>query len=182
MNPGPGRAPAGPAEWGPVRWDTVESPLGPLLVAVTERGVLRVGLPAEDHDEVLAALARACGSAPERSGQHVRAAADELRAYFAGTRTTFDVPVDLRLSTPFRERVQRALLTIGYGQTVSYARLADMAGAPAGAARAVGGACAHNPVPIIVPCHRVLPAGGGVGGYRGGAAMKRYLLDLERRP
>lgn len=185
MNSDHGRTePVGAArqDWGPVRWDATESPLGPLLVAVSERGVLRIGLPTEDRDEVLAALARICGSVPERSPQHVREAADELGAYFDGARTAFGVPVDLRLSTPFRERVQRALLTVGHGQTVSYARLAGMAGAPAGAARAVGGACAHNPVPIIVPCHRVLPAGGGVGGYRGGAAMKRYLLDLEKRP
>ncbi|RLP06289.1 methylated-DNA--[protein]-cysteine S-methyltransferase [Propionibacterium australiense] len=175
--------PAGtrPREWGPVHWDTTGSPLGTLLVAVTDSGVLRIGLPAEDHDAILAGLARASGSPPERSAAHLRETTGELREYFAGTRRRFDVPVDLRLSSPFRERVQRAMLTIGYGRTVSYGRLARMAGAPAGAARAVGGACAHNPVPLVVPCHRVLPAGGGVGNYRGGAAMKTYLLDLEER-
>ena len=168
-------------EWGPLHWDTVNSPIGRLLLVVSKLGVARIGLRTEDVDAVLGSLATTTGSAPIRSASRVSEAVDELHEYFDGARETFDVPVDLRLSTPFRERVQRAMLRIGYGRTATYGRLARMAGAPPGAARAVGGACSHNPVPIIVPCHRVLPLGGGVGNYRGGAEMKRWLLALERR-
>lgn len=172
-------APGDARPWGPLSWGTTGSPVGTLLLVVSELGVVRVGLPGEDVDALLGELARAAGRAPERSAEATAPVARQLREYFDGARRAFDVPADLRLSTPFRQRVQRAMLRIGYGRTVSYGQLARMAGAGPGAARAVGGACSHNPVPLIVPCHRVLPAGGGVGSYRGGPAMKRRLLALE---
>ena len=105
----------------------------------------------------------------------------EIGAYFAGTLRSFTVPVDLGDVNPFARRVYSALLTVGYGDTVTYGQLADMAGRP-GAARAVGNAMATNPWPILVPCHRVLPVSGGLGSYAGGAVAKSWLLALEAQP
>ncbi len=105
----------------------------------------------------------------------------EIGAYFAGTLRSFSVPVDLGEVDTFARRVYSALLTVGYGDTVTYGQLADMAGRP-GAARAVGNAMAANPWPILVPCHRVLPVSGGPGSYAGGAVAKSWLLALEAQP
>ena len=105
--------------------------------------------------------------------------ARQLDAYFAGSRHTFDVPVDLRLATGFRRQVLDHLTTIGYGRTESYTAVAAATGRPR-AVRAVGSACATNPVPVVVPCHRVLRSDGSLGGYIGGLGAKRTLLALER--
>ncbi len=107
-------------------------------------------------------------------------AAAQLDEYFAGARRTFSVPIDESLTSGFRQRVQRLLTDIPYGATTTYAQLADAAANPK-AVRAVGSACARNPVPIIVPCHRVLRSDGSLGGYRGGVEAKRFLLELETR-
>lgn len=158
----------------------VDSPLGRLLVAATEAGVVRVAFEDEADDAVLGELATAVSPRVLPAPRRLDPAARQLDDYFTGRRTRFEVPVDLRLLHGFRRDVVDALPGIGYGVTVTYGELAGRLGRP-GAARAVGSGCAHNPVPVIVPCHRVLPAGGGVGGYRGGPHAKRLLLELESR-
>ena len=102
----------------------------------------------------------------------------QLREYFAGQRREFDLPLDLSGVTPFRAEVLRELSKVPYGETTTYAELARAVGNPK-AVRAVGSACATNPLPILIPCHRVLRADGSLGGYRGGEAAKRFLLRLE---
>ena len=162
-----------------VAYRTVDTPVGSLLVAATERGLVRVAFATENHDEVLATLARRVSArilkAPERLDTVVR----ELDEYFNHTRQTFDVPLDFRLSTGFRREVLRHLPEISYGMTASYAALAEAAG-NARAVRAVGSACATNPLPVVVPCHRVVRSDGTLGGYAGGLDAKRTLLALER--
>ncbi|HEY0638811.1 MAG TPA: methylated-DNA--[protein]-cysteine S-methyltransferase [Pseudonocardiaceae bacterium] len=158
---------------------TVDSPVGPLLLAATERGLVRVAFEdVEDHDAVLAGLAGTVSPRVLRAPGRLDPVARELDEYFAGRRTAFDVPLDLRLASGFRRRVLDRLPDIGYGRTASYAAVAALAGSPR-AVRAVGTACATNPVPIVVPCHRVVRADGAPGGYRGGAAAKTRLLALE---
>jgi methylated-DNA-[protein]-cysteine S-methyltransferase len=156
----------------------IDSPVGSLLLVASERGLIRVAFEAQDHARVLAGLAESVSprvlQAPRRLDRAVR----ELDEYFAGTRRAFDLPLDLTTSGEFRRAVQLLLPTIGYGQTVSYAALAARAGRPT-AIRAVGSACATNPLPVVVPCHRVLRTDGSLGGYVGGLATKRTLLDLE---
>lgn len=161
-----------------VAYRYVDSPLGTLLVAATVSGVVRVAFDREDFDSVLQTLADRVSPRILDAPARLDAAAAELEEYFDRRRTTFDLPLDFALSRGFRGDVQRLLPTIAYGHTTSYARLADAAGRP-GAFRAVGSACATNPLPVIVPCHRVLRADGSLGGYVGGLDAKRALLALE---
>ncbi|MEI2707268.1 MAG: methylated-DNA--[protein]-cysteine S-methyltransferase [Ilumatobacteraceae bacterium] len=163
-----------------VSYRLVDSPHGPLLVAATAAGVVRVAFHSEDHDAVLDALAMAVSPRVLRDTARTAAAARQLDQYFAGRRRQFDLPVDLRLARGFRRSVVETLPLIAYGSTASYADVAALVGNP-GAVRAVGSACAHNPVPIVVPCHRVVHTDGSPGQYRGGAAMKAALLALEAR-
>jgi len=164
-----------------VAFERHESPLGAILVGATGEGVVRIGLPAEDEDEVLEDLARRISvrvlNAPRDSVTRTRRQLDE---YFSGRRTAFDVPLDWQLTRGFRREVLRATAAIPYGQTSSYRRVATQAGSPA-AVRAAGTALATNPLPIVVPCHRVLRTDGKVGSYRGGPEAKSRLLDLERK-
>jgi methylated-DNA-[protein]-cysteine S-methyltransferase len=161
-----------------VAYRVVDSPVGRLLVAATEHGIVRVAFESEGFDTVLETLAdRVSPRVLEAPGRLDRAAA-ELDEYFAGHRTSFDLPLDFALSRGFRGEVQRLLPSIAYGHTTSYARLADAAGRPR-AFRAVGTACATNPLPVVVPCHRVLRGDGSLGGYVGGLDVKRALLSLE---
>src|SRR6476620_9226557 len=141
----------------------VDSPVGSLLLAATENGVLRVAFEIEDHDRVLESLAASVGS----------------RILRAGHRHVFDVPLDLRLARGFRLAVLRHLSEIPYGSTESYAEVAVASGSPK-AVRAVGSACATNPLPIVVPCHRVVRSDGSLGGYLGGLPTKQRLLALEQ--
>ncbi|MDN5761619.1 MAG: methylated-DNA--[protein]-cysteine S-methyltransferase [Microlunatus sp.] len=161
-------------------YTTTDSPVGPLLLAATERGLVRIAFAVQDHDRVLAELAEQISPrilrAPRRLDQAVR----ELEEYFDGRRHDFDLPVDLGAAKTFRRTVQRLLPSIAYGQTVSYTELATRAG-NAKAVRAVGSACATNPLPVVVPCHRVLRSDGSLGGYAGGLDAKRTLLTLESR-
>lgn len=157
---------------------TLDSPLGRLLVATTELGVVRVAFESEDHDAVLHQLAGRIGPRVLRSVRLTDAAARQIEEYFAGTRRSFDVAVDLRLLSGFRAAVVARLAGIGYGETASYAQVAALAGRPT-AVRAVGSACSHNPVPIVVPCHRVVRSDGTIGRYLGGTEAKRRLLALE---
>jgi methylated-DNA-[protein]-cysteine S-methyltransferase len=162
-----------------VAYRVVDSPLGALLLAATGAGVTRVAFALEDHDRVLQELADAISPRILLAPGRLDEAARQLEDYFAGRRTTFSVPVDLRLAGGFRRQVLEQLRTIRYGTTASYAAIAAAAGRPA-AVRAVGTACARNPVPLVVPCHRVVRSDGTIGQYRGGSAAKHLLLDLER--
>jgi methylated-DNA-[protein]-cysteine S-methyltransferase len=162
-----------------VAYTTVDSPLGSLLLAATEAGVVRLAYQVEDHDQVLESLALQISPRVLRAPGRLDEAARQLEAYFAGRRRAFDVPLDLRLSAGFRRQVLNHLRTIGYGQTESYAGVAEAIGR-ARAVRAVGSACATNPLPLLVPCHRVLRSDGALGGYVGGLRAKQALLALER--
>ncbi len=162
-----------------VAFERHDSPLGTLLVGATADGLVRVGLPSEDPDEILQQLAdrisRRVLRAPRGSLTQTR---HELDEYFEGTRRDFDVPLDWQLAHGFRREVLRATAEIPYGRTSSYRDVATRAGSP-GAVRAAGTALATNPLPIVVPCHRVLRTGGALGSYRGGTAAKAALLALE---
>ena len=156
----------------------VDSPVGHLLLAATDLGLTRLAFESEGHDAVLDSLATRVGSRILRDERRFDALARELGDYFSGRRRTFDTPVDLRLAHGFRLEVLQRLRDIPYGHTESYAHVAASAGNPR-AVRAVGSACATNRVPIVVPCHRVVRSDGGLGGYLGGLAAKRLLLEVE---
>ncbi|WBL19620.1 methylated-DNA--[protein]-cysteine S-methyltransferase [Citricoccus sp. NR2] len=161
-----------------VSYDLTTTPIGTLLVAATAHGVVRVAFESEDFDTVLDSLAARIGPNILRAPEPLATATTQLREYFAGQRRTFDVPLDYRLSSGFRQSVQQHLLEIGYGHTATYKAVAELVGRPT-AVRAVGTACATNPLPILLPCHRVLRSDGGLGGYLGGLDAKTALLDLE---
>ena len=162
-----------------VAYRTLDTPLGPLLLAATAQGLVRVAFEREDFDAVLAALASRVSPRVLEAPRRLDEAAVELEEYFTGTRRRFDLPLDRALSTGFREKVQRVLPRIDYGSTRSYKEIAELVGSPR-AVRAVGTACANNPLPIVVPCHRVLRTDGALGGYIGGLDAKTALLTLER--
>ena len=162
-----------------IGFDVVDSPVGRLLLAATEVGLVRVAYAVEDHDAVLADLATRVSPRVLRAPDRVAVAARQLEEYFTGRRRGFEVPLDLRLSAGFRRSVLDELRRIEFGGTRSYAEIAVAAGSPR-AVRAVGSACATNPIPVVVPCHRVVRADGAPGGYIGGPDAKRSLLALER--
>ncbi|MCV7065704.1 methylated-DNA--[protein]-cysteine S-methyltransferase [Mycolicibacterium farcinogenes] len=161
-----------------IAYRTVDSPVGPLLLAATDQGLVRVAYAREDHDAVLQQLADKVSPRILRAPARLDAAARQLGEYFTGARRTFDLPLDWRLAAGFRGTVLQHLPEICYGQTASYAAVAALAGSPK-AVRAVGTACAKNPLPVVIPCHRVVRSDGATGGYLGGAEAKRLLLDLE---
>ena len=161
-----------------VAYRTVDSPVGTLLLAATTVGLVRVAYDVEDHDAVLTKLASAVSPRVLRAPARLDDTARQLDEYFALRRTAFDVPVDLRLAEGFRRSVIEHLRDIGYGRRESYAEVAAAVGSPR-AVRAVGTACAHNPLPVVFPCHRVVRSDGSTGQYVGGAAAKTALLDLE---
>jgi methylated-DNA-[protein]-cysteine S-methyltransferase len=158
---------------------TVDSPVGSLLIAATPAGLVRVAFTTEDHDAVLQNLSDRISSRLLHAPARLDSLAYQLDEYFSGRRRSFDVPLDWQLSKGFRRTVLEHLaLDIDYGTTASYGTLARLSGSPK-AVRAVGTTCATNPIPVVVPCHRILRADGALGGYRGGPAAKRVLLDLE---
>jgi methylated-DNA-[protein]-cysteine S-methyltransferase len=161
-----------------VAYRTLDSPVGPLLLAATERGLVRVAFAGEGHDAVLQALADKISPRVLHAPARLDAASRELAEYFAGQRRRFDLPLDWRLSAGFRRTVLSHLPEIGYGHTASYAAVAELAGRPK-AIRAAATACATNPLPVVVPCHRVVLSDGRIGNYRGGPEAKRTLLTLE---
>ncbi|MEU0335984.1 methylated-DNA--[protein]-cysteine S-methyltransferase [Streptomyces sp. NPDC006193] len=161
-----------------VAYTTIDSPVGKLLLAATPKGLVRVAYAGEDHDQVLEALGHKLSPRILHAPKRLEKAAREIDEYFAGRRRAFDVPLDLSLSRGFRRLVQTHLPEIGYGQTCSYRDMAELVGSPK-AVRAVGTACATNPLPIVVPCHRVLRTDGTLGGYIGGLTAKTTLLELE---
>ena len=162
-----------------VAYRTLDTPVGPLLLAATAQGLVRVAFEREGFDAVLAALATRVSPRVLEAPRRLDHAAAELEEYFTGARRRFDLPLDRALSTGFREKVQRVLPRIDYGSTRSYKEIAELVGSPR-AVRAVGTACATNPLPIVVPCHRVLRTDGALGGYVGGLDAKTALLTLER--
>ncbi|OBB36712.1 methylated-DNA--[protein]-cysteine S-methyltransferase [Mycobacterium sp. 852002-51961_SCH5331710] len=161
-----------------VAYRTIDSPVGPLLLAATTVGLVRVAFDVEDHDTVLTRLAQTVSSRILRAPARLDTVAYQLDEYFAKRRTTFEVPVDLRLAAGFRRSVIEHLRDIGYGRRESYAAVAAAVGNPR-AVRAVGSACAHNPLPVVIPCHRVVRSDGSPGQYVGGPDAKSALLSLE---
>jgi methylated-DNA-[protein]-cysteine S-methyltransferase len=161
-----------------VAYATLDSPVGTLLVAATPRGVVRLAYVNEDDADVLEQLADRVSprvlAAPRRLDEPRR----ELDQYFAGRRRAFEIPLDWRLTRGFAQRVLQATARIPYGATATYKQVAAEAG-NALASRAAGNALGANPIPIIVPCHRILHSGGGLGGYTGGLERKRVLLGVE---
>jgi methylated-DNA-[protein]-cysteine S-methyltransferase len=161
-----------------VAYTTTDSPFGTLLLAATPRGLVRVGLPNQDADALLVDLATRVSPRVLEAPAQLDEARRELDLYFEGKLTEFDLPLDWQLSRDFRRRVLRAIAHIPYGQTRSYTQMAKSAGNER-AVRAAGTACGSNPIPVVVPCHRVLRTGGALGGYGGGLPMKEELLRLE---
>jgi len=161
-----------------VAYRTIDSPVGTLLLAATPVGLVRVAYDIEGHDAVLNRLADAVSPRILRSPLRLEATARQIDEYFAKRRTAFEVPVDLRLTHGFRRDVVEHLRDIGYGHRESYATVAAAIGRP-GAVRAVGTACGHNPLPVVIPCHRVVRSDGSTGQYVGGPSAKSTLLDLE---
>ena len=161
-----------------VAYRTVDTPVGSLLLAATNAGLVRVAYANEDHDHVLQTLSDRISPRILHHPNRLDATARELDEYFAGRRHAFSVTLDWRLSAGFRATVLQHLTDIEYGHTASYATVARLAGRP-NAFRAVGTACATNPLPVVVPCHRVVKSDGSMGGYLGGADAKAVLLELE---
>ena len=160
-----------------VAYDLTDSPVGPLLVAASERGLCRISFDPEPEREI-DALARGFGVRVLRSPGSVDRARRELAEYFEGQRHEFDLDVDLSPLPAFQQDVLTELVRVSYGHVDTYGGLAERIGRPR-AARAVGGALNRNPVPIVVPCHRIVGAGGSLVGYAGGLERKRLLLGLE---
>ncbi|HEX4528384.1 MAG TPA: methylated-DNA--[protein]-cysteine S-methyltransferase [Acidimicrobiia bacterium] len=161
-----------------VAYTTIDTRIGPLLLAASPRGLLRVAFALEGFDAVVAELADSVSPRVLRAPGRLDTAARQVDGYLDGTVATFDLPLDLRLARGFRRDVLEHLRTIPYGRTESYTVAARGAGRPA-AVRAAASACSHNPIPLVIPCHRVVRSDGSVGDYRGGTALKRDLLEME---
>src|SRR5215207_9738593 len=161
-----------------IAYRTVDSPVGTLLLAATDQGLVRVAYEQQDHDHVLQGLSELISPRILRAPRRLDQVARQLAEYFAGERRDFVLPLDFRLSHGFRRAVLGHLGLINYGHTESYAEVAAATG-HARAVRAVGTACATNPLPVVVPCHRVLRSDGKLGGYAGGLEVKAALLSLE---
>jgi methylated-DNA-[protein]-cysteine S-methyltransferase len=161
-----------------IGYRTIDSPIGSLLLAATDVGLVRIAFEREGHDVVLARLASTVSPRVLRNARRLDAAVAQLDQYFSGQRRRFDLPIDLQLAHGFRRTVLDRLRDVVYGTTVTYATLAAAAGSPA-AVRAVGTACASNPLPVVIPCHRVVRTDGTIGQYLGGTDTKRALLAME---
>lgn len=161
-----------------VAYAQVDSPLGPLTVAVTPRGLVRLAYPHQPVDEVMSDLARRISPRVLEAPARLDSVRRELDEYFEGRRRRFETPIDWTLTRGFFRKVLEATARIGYGQVRTYAEVAQGAGS-AKAVRATGNGLGSNPVPVVVPCHRVLRTGGGLGGYTGGLERKQFLLALE---
>ena len=162
-----------------VAYATLDTPLGELLIAGTPRGLVRLALPGSDPDVVLSELAEDLSPRVLEYPGRLDEARRELDEYFEGRRERFDLDLDWRLSNPgFYRRVLRAAAKVPFGDVITYRDAAGRAGNPR-AFRAAGSALGHNPIPIVVPCHRVVRSGGEIGNYGGGPEMKRFLLELE---
>jgi len=162
-----------------VAYATMDTPIGTVVVAATKKGLVRVVLPGESLDNVLMQLAENVSPRVMAYPRRLDEALRELEQYFEGKRQRFELPLDWRLSHPgFYRRVLRATAKVPFGEVITYTDAAERAGSPR-AFRAAGSALGSNPIPIVVPCHRVVRAGGDIGNYGGGPEMKRFLLELE---
>jgi methylated-DNA-[protein]-cysteine S-methyltransferase len=161
-----------------VAYRTLDTPVGTVLLAATPAGLIRVAYETEGLDAVLRRLADSVSPRILRTPRRLDEASRQLDEYFAGRRMRFDLPLDLRLAVGFRRSVLAYLPAIGYGRTASYQSVAAAVHNPK-AVRAVGTACATNPLPLIIPCHRVVRADGQLGAYLGGAEIKHQLLEME---
>ena len=164
-----------------IAYATADSPFGPLLLAKTPQGLVRLGLPNEDADELLSDLAGRISPRVLEAPAGLDRERRELDDYFAGRRHDFELPIDWQLSHGFLLRARQGIAAIPYGETRTYTDLARGAGNER-AVRAAGSACSRNPIPLVVPCHRVLRSDGSLGGYAGGLEMKEKLLEMERNP
>ncbi len=162
-----------------VGYDVLDSPVGPLWVAIGPAGVAAIHYGREPSEWELRRLVRVFGPGIVPDGKRASGLCRELDQYFEGRRRTFEIPFDLRGLTPFQERVLRATSRVGYGDLTTYAAVARKAGNEK-ASRAAGAAVGSNPIPIVVPCHRVVASDGTLGGYGGGLEVKRRLLAIER--
>ncbi|MBX3103814.1 MAG: methylated-DNA--[protein]-cysteine S-methyltransferase [Cryobacterium sp.] len=163
-----------------ISYRTVDSPIGTLLLATTSAGLVRVAFENEPEDLVLQELSSKLSPAILYNPKGLDEVARELDEYFKGTRRVFEIPLDFGLSHGFRRSVIERMAKVPFGNTRTYSQLAVEAGNPK-ATRAVGSACATNPIPIVLPCHRILRSDGSLGGYRGGLDAKRFLLALETK-
>jgi methylated-DNA-[protein]-cysteine S-methyltransferase len=161
-----------------VSYGPVDSPFGPLLAAATPRGLVRLAFPEESVEDVIERLARRISPRIVEAAGPLEPVRRELDDYFCGRRRSFELALDWSLIGPFGRRVLGATAEIPYGGVLSYAEVAAEAGSPRGS-RAAGNALGANPIPIVIPCHRVLRSGGAIGGYGGGPERKRWLLELE---
>lgn len=161
-----------------ISYRELDSPIGSLLLAATPEGLVKVALRGENHSDVLDELATKVSPRILRAPRRLQGVARQLDEYFAGRRHSFELDLDMRLVRGFRRTVLGHLLEIPYGQTESYAEVAAAVGNPK-AVRAAGTACATNPLPLVIPCHRVVRSDGNIGNYGGGSDAKRLLLDLE---
>lgn len=161
-----------------VAYAEVGSPFGPLLVAATRRGLVRLAYPDEDRDEVLSGLASRVSPRVLESPARLDDVRRRLDAYFESDVRDLNLDVDLSLTKGFVRKVLRATARIPYGELSTYRLVATRAGSPR-ASRAAGNALGSNPIPIVVPCHRVVHSSGGLGGYTGGLERKEFLLKLE---
>ncbi len=161
-----------------VLYAPVDSPFGTMLAASTERGLVRLAFPEESDESVLERLAERLSPRILMEPAALDGVRRELDEYFTGRRREFDLPLDWSLIGPFGTRVLQVTSAIPYGGHLSYSEVAAEAGSPRGS-RAAGNALGSNPIPIVIPCHRVLRTGGALGGYGGGLERKRWLLELE---
>ena len=166
-----------PEERPPVYYTGMEGPIGDLWMAVTDKGLMRLSF-AQDETSFITEIHERTRAEVLPSSEKLGRIVAELKEYFSGTRSRFDFDIDLSLVTPFQRRVLQAAVNIPMGQVITYGELAGRIGQPQ-ASRAVGQALGRNPVPVVIPCHRIVGGGGGIGGYTGGLHIKRKLLELE---
>jgi len=161
-----------------VVYGSLDTPFGTMLAANSKRGLVRVAYPEESLDGMLGRIASTLSPRIVEAPAALDPLKRQLEEYFSGRRRTFEVPLDWSLMSPFTKRVLKATAGIPYGGVLSYMEVAGEAGSPRGS-RAAGNALGANPIPIVIPCHRVLHSGGRIGGYGGGLERKRWLLELE---
>lgn len=161
-----------------INYQTIDSPIGALFIAMSQDGLLRLAFAGEGSDWAIEEVGAIPGAELSDDSEAVSVVVEQLNEYFRGERRTFDLPIDYRLSGGFRKQALKQLEAIDYGTTKSYAEVAAAAGSPQ-AVRAVGSACATNPIAVVIPCHRVVRSDGSIGQYGGGVATKEWLLNLE---
>lgn len=157
---------------------TIDSPIGPLFVAVTDQGLCEIGFGGHEDEASFRRQLEQRGLRPVPDGNRVANIASQLHEYFLGTRNRFEVPLDFCGVSAFTRSVLEATNAVPFGQLTTYRGIAERIGRPS-AARAVGNALGRNPIPIVVPCHRIVASGGGIGGYTGGLGIKQALLGIE---